>query len=183
MIINWFILLYKALVDIWSLIFPFLCLSFAFLTSFSFSLSYLFFSLPLCLSSFSFLEGPHIDSIKFSGDMICGLSLLSGRWMILTKDSSSSISNLPADSHPYFPSEKKIWLPPRSLYIQTGIWRYEYAHAISLPDVEYERRLVLEINERKEKENGSLHHGSSASKGNHRRISILFRNPLSSDIH
>jgi hypothetical protein len=105
--------------------------------------------------------------------MICGLSLISGRWMILTKD--PTISKIP-DSFPDCPGEKKIWLPPRSLYIQTGIWRFEYAHAISLPDVEQEKKLMSEKND-----NSAEIINSDNNRG-YRRISILFRNPLPGDI-
>mmetsp|Transcript_2769 Transcript_2769/g.3940 ORF Transcript_2769/g.3940 Transcript_2769/m.3940 type:complete len:242 (-) Transcript_2769:235-960(-) len=60
---------------------------------------------------------PHIDSIKFSGGMVAGLSLL-----------SSSIMRFQHES-----DENKVieaLLPPRSLYIMTGDVRYHFTHEI-----------------------------------------------------
>jgi hypothetical protein len=57
-----------------------------------------------------------------------------------------------------FPLEREVSLPPRSLYIIRGVWRYEYGHAISLPVVteDLENRFA----------------------NSQRRISVVFRNPL-----
>lgn len=57
---------------------------------------------------------PHIDSIKFSGSVVAGLSLLSERTMRFQhEDSILDVS-----------------LPPRSLYLMTGSFRYRYTHEI-----------------------------------------------------
>eukprot|EP01031_Cornospumella_fuschlensis_P037160 gene37160-45102_t len=119
--------------------------------------------------------GGHVDSVKFSGDLIAGLSLLSSRYMYLTPDrdyhaispdvlhdyidsspppglSSALVSQevtaplgctvlygatasptTMSSFHPCLPSCVSLPLPPRSLYILQGIWRYNYAHSVSLP--------------------------------------------------
>ena len=62
----------------------------------------------------------HVDSIRFSGGMVAGLSLL-----------STSIMRL---SHgDYFVD---LLLPPHSLYVLTGPSRYEYTHEL-LPSLSY----------------------------------------------
>lgn len=72
---------------------------------------------------------PHVDSIKFSGDLIAGLSLLSTR--ILRLEQCVHEDNIVKGSgdkpHPtYF----EIYLPPRSMYILRGSLRYDFTHAI-----------------------------------------------------
>jgi alkylated DNA repair protein alkB homolog 7 len=56
----------------------------------------------------------HVDSIKFSGTMVAGLSLL-----------SSSIMRLRVEDR-----FVDLLLPPRSLYVLTGKSRYEYTHEL-----------------------------------------------------
>ena len=103
--------------------------------------------------------GHHVDSIKFSGDFICGLSLISEREMSLKKE--AEVAQTPDSEE--CPPEKIFHVPPRSLYIMKGIWRYEYAHAISLP-LPVDKRIIKEDNPRFPEK--------------HRRISLIFRNPL-----
>jgi alkylated DNA repair protein alkB homolog 7 len=64
----------------------------------------------------------HVDSVKFSGELVAGLSLMSDRWLQL---SPSAESPLEAD-RPSF----NVLLPRRSLYMLRGPLRYDYAHAI-----------------------------------------------------
>ena len=83
--------------------------------------------------------GPHIDSVKFSGDIIAGLSLKSSRILRLRK---AKDSELPTDLDRKLFSingkeDGKTWqqcyelfLPPRSLYILQGAMRYKYTHEI-----------------------------------------------------
>eukprot|EP00698_Gefionella_okellyi_P003990 TRINITY_DN13699_c0_g1_i1.p1 TRINITY_DN13699_c0_g1~~TRINITY_DN13699_c0_g1_i1.p1 ORF type:complete len:234 (+),score=43.84 TRINITY_DN13699_c0_g1_i1:75-776(+) len=60
---------------------------------------------------------PHVDSVKFSGPTLCGLSLLSDCIMRLR--------------HPTVTSEYvELLLRARSLYVLTGPARYEWAHEI-----------------------------------------------------
>lgn len=71
---------------------------------------------------------PHVDSVKHSGEVICGLSLLSEREMILSKSSSDNDNkNKDAAS-----TEIVDYIPlkERSLYVLAGKSRYELAHSI-----------------------------------------------------
>ncbi|XP_076168273.1 alpha-ketoglutarate-dependent dioxygenase alkB homolog 7, mitochondrial [Ptiloglossa arizonensis] len=61
---------------------------------------------------------PHVDSIKFCGEVIAGLSLLSDSVMRLTM-----IGNEATYKHDFL-------LPQRSLYIMSGIARYNCKHEI-----------------------------------------------------
>lgn len=100
--------------------------------------------------------GPHVDSIKFSGDLIAGVSLLSTRTMKMTLLPKEEIhfpanymnineywEQLPYEQHV---NEKEFILPPRSMYIMTGIWRYGYQHAI-LPSPGHRRLSIIYRNE------------------------------------
>jgi alkylated DNA repair protein alkB family protein 7 len=67
--------------------------------------------------------GPHVDSIKHSGGVLCGLSLMSSRIMQLAPE-ESSIKDGGDGGVSYF------HLPPRSLYFLEGPLRYTYTHSI-----------------------------------------------------
>ena len=79
---------------------------------------------------------PHVDSIKFSGNLIAGLSLLSTRIMRLAPaaqsqlPSSGSASNIPSPPHKKDGDVIDLLLPPGSLYILSGPLRYDYTHEI-----------------------------------------------------
>ncbi|XP_018309604.1 alpha-ketoglutarate-dependent dioxygenase alkB homolog 7, mitochondrial [Mycetomoellerius zeteki] len=68
---------------------------------------------------------PHIDSVRFCGGIIAGLSLL-----------SDSVMRLAMEGH-----EKKcvacFLLPRRSLYIMSGVARYKYNHEILKSEESY----------------------------------------------
>lgn len=64
----------------------------------------------------------HIDSVKFCGDTIAGLSLLSPCVMQLVNDKNSSLS-------------AKCLLPQRSLYIMKKAARYEFSHEVLKNDL------------------------------------------------
>ncbi|XP_043256035.1 alpha-ketoglutarate-dependent dioxygenase alkB homolog 7, mitochondrial [Colletes gigas] len=61
---------------------------------------------------------PHVDSIRFCGEIIAGLSLLSDSIMRLTM-----VGNETTYKHDFL-------LPQRSLYIMSGVARYNYNHEI-----------------------------------------------------
>ena len=67
----------------------------------------------------------HVDSIKFSGDLVAGISLLSPCIMRLVPDKDGK------------PNMDEGWvdlyLPPLSLYALTDVARYRYSHQL-LPD-------------------------------------------------
>jgi len=71
---------------------------------------------------------PHIDSIKFSGGLIAGLSLL-----------SPCVFEL---HHQQSPARVNLLLEPGSFYIMRGDARYEWAHGISKSDVAFKGRTV-----------------------------------------
>lgn len=84
---------------------------------------------------------PHIDSIKFSGGLVAGVSILSSRVLKLTSD---------IDVYKDIVIEEM--LPRRSLYLLQGPLRYDFKHAIlgskststsSYPDVAVDRRLSI----------------------------------------
>lgn len=62
---------------------------------------------------------PHVDSVKFSGHSVSGLSLLSPAVMRLTPD-----------DEPDTGGHVDLLLPPLSLYCLTGVGRYRYAHQL-----------------------------------------------------
>jgi alkylated DNA repair protein alkB family protein 7 len=77
----------------------------------------------------------HVDSIKFSGDLVAGLSLRSAsimRLMIPEDDygDDDDNSDAPADGKV---GHVDLYLPPLSLYVLTGVGRYRYSHQL-LPD-------------------------------------------------
>ncbi|XP_015604888.1 alpha-ketoglutarate-dependent dioxygenase alkB homolog 7, mitochondrial isoform X2 [Cephus cinctus] len=65
---------------------------------------------------------PHVDSIRFCGDIIAGLSLLSDSVMRLTM-----VNHEEECKHDFF-------LPRRSLYIMSGIARQKYNHEVLGPE-------------------------------------------------
>ena len=77
---------------------------------------------------FNYNIAPHIDSIKFSGDMIASLSLASSRIMRLKLD--PEFAHLYPPDAPPVPTTIEFIVPPRSLYILSGPMRYHYTHEI-----------------------------------------------------
>ncbi|KAL0127019.1 hypothetical protein PUN28_005393 [Cardiocondyla obscurior] len=71
---------------------------------------------------------PHIDSVRFCGGVIAGLSLLSDSVMRLVMEGRS------ADDKEYVAC---FLLPRRSLYIMSGIARYKYNHEILKSEESY----------------------------------------------
>lgn len=104
---------------------------------------------------------PHVDSVKFSGDLVCGVSLLSPAIMTLRPDSPPEQANDPA-------YRVQIHLPPRSLYVLSGNARYHFAHSIDLQDEDTRGEYAAET----EALNGNP---SKKTESRSRRISLLFR--------
>eukprot|EP00924_Labyrinthula_sp_SR-Ha-C_P004701 snap_masked-scaffold_1-processed-gene-8.16-mRNA-1 protein AED:1.00 eAED:1.00 QI:0/-1/0/0/-1/1/1/0/201 len=71
---------------------------------------------------------PHVDSVKHSGQLICGVSLLSARKMILSNESGKKIASFE--------------LFPRSLYILFHDGRFKYSHSVPVDEAS-KRRLAL----------------------------------------
>lgn len=78
---------------------------------------------------------PHVDSIRFSGNLVAGLSLLSSSIMRLkpasekdghaTKE-TSRCDTMTSSKHHYV----DLLLPPRSLYVLSGDSRFFYTHEL-----------------------------------------------------
>ncbi|XP_022120746.1 alpha-ketoglutarate-dependent dioxygenase alkB homolog 7, mitochondrial isoform X1 [Pieris rapae] len=60
---------------------------------------------------------PHVDAVRFCGDTIAGLCLLSGAVMRLMHENSPDYV-------------LDVLLPRRSLYIMSGVARYQFNHAV-----------------------------------------------------
>jgi alkylated DNA repair protein alkB family protein 7 len=77
----------------------------------------------------------HVDSVRFSGDLVAGISLLSPSIMRLMPDNDDSedkAKEQDTDTIQHL-GHVDLFLPPRSLYALTGVGRYRYSHQL-LPD-------------------------------------------------
>mmetsp|Transcript_28916 Transcript_28916/g.54340 ORF Transcript_28916/g.54340 Transcript_28916/m.54340 type:complete len:203 (+) Transcript_28916:19-627(+) len=78
----------------------------------------------------------HVDSVRFSGDLVAGLSLLSPSIMRLIPDNGED-DDTDSQKDPAEISKERghvdLFLPPQSLYALTGVGRYKYSHQL-LPD-------------------------------------------------
>jgi alkylated DNA repair protein alkB homolog 7 len=80
----------------------------------------------------------HVDSVRFSGNLVAGLSLLSDAIMRLkpSRDSSSHDSSdekgdvIPTSSTVESSEYIDLLLPRRSLYVLSGMSRYRYSHEL-----------------------------------------------------
>jgi alkylated DNA repair protein alkB homolog 7 len=64
----------------------------------------------------------HVDSVRFSGNIIAGLSLSS--------ESIMRLRPVPNESEGVNDSYVELWLPKRSLYVLSGESRYNYTHEL-----------------------------------------------------
>lgn len=91
----------------------------------------------------------HVDSVRFSGGIVAGLSLLSPSIMRLRPEQ-------PEGAQAEDKGHVDLLLPVRSLYVLSAVSRYRYTHEL-LP-------------------NGSVFRGSPVERGH--RLSIIFRDAL-----
>lgn len=112
----------------------------------------------------------HVDSVRFSGHLVAGLSLLSPAIMRLKLpninndddgDDHASAANEDSEGH------VDLFLPPNSLYALTGVGRYKYSHEL-LPDSSTFRRCEPTTNGDKDDSNAIV-------VPRDRRLSIIFR--------
>lgn len=68
----------------------------------------------------------HVDSVRFSGDLVAGLSLISPSIMRLIPDGGTGDSK-GEDLHKGWVD---LYLPTRSLYVLSGVSRYQYSHQL-----------------------------------------------------
>lgn len=66
---------------------------------------------------------PHVDSVKFSGDLVCGVGLLSSAVMTLAPESPPEVASA-------FDAKARLYLPRRSLYVLSGNARYHFTHSV-----------------------------------------------------
>ena len=110
----------------------------------------------------------HVDSVKFSGEVVCGLSLLSNAIMRLRPSSeewdSEGQETRPRDSSGYV----DLYLPRLSLYVLSGMSRYSYTHEL-LPS-----NSTFEYDGPMDSSNIGIK-GKSVNVIRGRRLSIVFR--------
>jgi alkylated DNA repair protein alkB family protein 7 len=89
---------------------------------------------------------PHVDSVKFSGGIIAGLSLQSTRIMRLQREGCHGDDDV-----------VELLMRPRSLYLLTGEMRFDYAHEVLgagsrppllFPDNAPQRRISLVLRDK-----------------------------------
>lgn len=97
-----------------------------------------------------------MDSVKFSGDLIAGVSLLSTRILRLELDRQTNDNSSEESNRHISLKFVEIYLLPRSLYILRGPMRYDFSHAVL--GVKHTPKHVAQLD--------------SVS----RRVSIMFRN-------
>jgi alkylated DNA repair protein alkB homolog 7 len=84
---------------------------------------------------------PHVDSVRFSGNLVAGLSLLSSSIMRLkpsinTPDNPNQTDNTTGTTSDTADDVQKqdgfidLYLPSRSLYVLSGMSRYEFTHEL-----------------------------------------------------
>jgi alkylated DNA repair protein alkB family protein 7 len=109
----------------------------------------------------------HVDSVKFSGDIVAGLSLLSDSIMRLKPCSEEWKSCANDDTTPSS-MQVDMYLPQLSLYVLSGMSRFTYTHELLPSGSTFEsanvEREIKDIN---------------VERG--RRLSIIFRDKLRAD--
>jgi alkylated DNA repair protein alkB homolog 7 len=77
----------------------------------------------------------HVDSVRFSGGLVAGISLLSSCIMRLIPDEGGEDHDRvhQGTTTTLFPGHVDLLLPPNSLYTLTGDGRFKYSHEL-LPD-------------------------------------------------
>jgi alkylated DNA repair protein alkB family protein 7 len=70
----------------------------------------------------------HVDSVRFSGDIVAGLSLMSSSIMRLREEKQELVSSQRKQTkdEPYV----DLFLQERSLYVLEGYSRYRYTHEL-----------------------------------------------------
>ena len=94
----------------------------------------------------------HVDSVKFSGNVVAGISLLSSSIMRLKPDSGDG--ERPEEKHGWI----DLYLPPLSLYVLSGVSRYHYSHELLPSGAVFQQP-----------------NGSTVTVERDRRLSVIFR--------
>ena len=72
----------------------------------------------------------HVDSVRFSGEIVSGLSLLSPSIMRLLPDDGSGADSAVERKNDTSRGWVDLYLPPRSLYVLSSLSRYQYSHQL-----------------------------------------------------
>jgi len=75
----------------------------------------------------------HVDSVKFSGRLVCGVTLLSPAVMRLRREPPSPVATpewVWRDDGATAGATVDVWLPARSVYMLIDTSRYQWAHAV-----------------------------------------------------
>ncbi len=121
---------------------------------------------------------PHVDSVKFSGKIVAGLSLISDaimrlrpsakEWECEKKDNEHSVGCGVSDGY------VDLFLPKLSLYVLSGMSRYSFTHELLPSSATFELRHEdrgADVIDKNRCENISIDRG--------RRLSIIFRDAKS----
>jgi alkylated DNA repair protein alkB family protein 7 len=103
---------------------------------------------------------PHVDSVKFSGDLVCGVSLLSGAVMTLAPEAPPDLAAAPD-------ARARLYLPRRSLYVLSGHARYRFTHSVDGGEARRDRA--------PEPEDAHVREVFGEGYVRERRISLIFR--------
>lgn len=119
---------------------------------------------------------PHVDSIKFSGGIVAGVSLLSHAVMKLQHDHEDCHypTQQEQDVETAHQAEVELFLPRRSLYILSGPARYQFAHSIEENSSIRHYRGGGEDGEPSSLAHLDADHGADTQQRD-RRISLIFR--------
>ena len=101
----------------------------------------------------------HVDSVKFSGEIVAGISLLSDSIMRLRPAKGEWIDDSSDES---LEGHVDLYLPKLSLYCLHGMSRFHYSHELLPSDSVFEM------------------HGKNVRVTRGRRLSIIFRDALAS---
>ncbi len=120
----------------------------------------------------------HVDSVKFSGSIVAGLSLLSPSIMRLKPASPSEIASSDGKGDGNDKSQDcssksldnaghvDLYLPPLSLYVLSGVSRFKYTHEL----LDSGESFVLDNDD-----NNNHHHQEEIKVHRKDRISVIFR--------
>ena len=115
----------------------------------------------------------HVDSVKFSGDLVCGLSLRSDSVMQLRPDTDGAPA---VASRGDGPPLVQLFLRRRSLYILHGDARYKWGHAIPSGRISWPTSNDASSSSSAAATTTSAAAANYVEKG--RRISFMWRNEL-----
>ena len=120
---------------------------------------------------------PHVDSVKFSGEVVAGLSLLSDAVMRLrpsakeweNKENDINHGEVSGDSIGFV----DLYLPMLSLYVLSGMSRYSFTHELLRSNTSFEFMEYKDEGSKVDDTFGIKTRSVDVLRG--RRLSIIFR--------